>query len=592
MLLLALATAALVAWRPHCLFTLLAALLPLDLAPWSGRLLIDEYDAVLAAGLVVASWRSRGVTPLPDRPASLLLLALLALYALGAARPLWPWVGLAPDAFANPLEPLNGLRIAKAAFWAALAWGVARRQQAAGVDVVAAWGRGMVLGLLGTVVFIVGERWAFSSLLDVRDGYRVAGPFAAMHTGGAYVEAWLVAALPFLLVFLWSPRRWRWLLGAALLLASVYALMVTFSRGGYAALLAVLLLMGGFKLRQSRARGQHPRWPAAVLAGVVLGGLVLAVALPILGGQFARSRLATVDADLQIREQHWQQVVQLAEDAGGSIWWGLGVGRLPALALLHGVPDMRSGSFSLVDDAGQRALRLGTGGALYIDQQVAAQPATHYRVHLRLRGLGPGAALTVALCEKWLIASATCSAVTATPDSVGRWQSLELALDSAAVGAASPLRPLKLSLSLAGSAAVDVAALQLLDEAGQPLLRNGDFQAGLDGWFFTADNHLAWHAKSMPLGLLFDLGLPGLLLTGALLALAWTRALPAAWQGQPGAAALAVALLAFSIVGSIDTLLDTPRFLMLWLLLCLFAAGTGRGSGSTSALRLPVDKQL
>ena len=90
----------------------------------------------------------------------------------------------------------------------------------------------------------------------------------------------------------------------------------------------------------------------------------------------------------------------------------------------------------------------------------------------------------------------------------------------------------------------------------------------------------------MPLGLLFDLGLPGLLLMGALLALAWARAVPAAWQGQPDAAALAVALLALAIVGSIDTLLDTPRFLMLWLLLCLLAAGSGR----PSALRLPVDK--
>ena len=476
-LLLALATAGLVAWRPQLVWTLLAALLPLDLAPWSGRLLFDAYDAVLAAGLAVAGWRSRGARGQPERLASLLLLALLATYGLGVARSLWPWVGLPPEAFANPLGPLNGLHIAKGALWAALAWAVARRQQAAGVDVVAAWGRGMVLGLLGAVVFIFGERWAFSSLLDVRDGYRVAGPFAAMHTGGAYVEAWLVAALPFLLVLLWSPRRWRWLVGAALLLASVYAVMVTFSRGGYAALGVVLLLMAGLKLRQQRADVRPGRWLALVL---VLGVLVLAVVVPIVGGQFARSRLATVEVDLNTREQHWQQVVQLASDAGGSIWSGLGVGRLPALAQLHGVPDMRSGSFSLVDEAGQRALRLGTGGALYVEQQVAVTPGTQYRVRLRLRGLGAGAALNLALCEKWLIASATCSAVTAKPDGIGRWQSIELPLDSASVGQTSPLRPLKFSLSLAGSAAVDVAALQLLDEAGQPLLRNGDFQAGLD----------------------------------------------------------------------------------------------------------------
>ncbi len=582
-LLLALATAVLVAWQPRWLWTVLAALLPLDLAPWSGRMLLDEYDAVLAAGLTVAAWRVRNGAPgRPDWLASMLLLALLVTYGLGAIRPLWPWEGLSADAELNLLRPLNGLRIAKGALWAGLAWAVARRQQAAGVDVVSAWGRGMVLGLLGTVVFIAGERWLFSGLLDVSDGYRVAGPFAAMHTGGAYVEAWLVAAMPFLLVLLWSRRGWWWLPCGLLLLAAVYAVLVTFSRGGYAALVAVLLLMSALGWRQRRARMPRARWPVAVL-----GAAVLALALPILGGQFAQSRLATVQADLGTRTQHWQQVITLATDAAGSVWWGLGVGRLPALMLLHGPASLRSGSFSLVDEAGQRALRLGAGGALYVEQLVAVKPATHYRLRLQLRGLGEGAVLSVALCEKWLIASATCVSVKARPDTVGRWQSWELPLDSAAVGAASPLRPIKLSLSQAGPAAVDVAALQLLDQADQPLLRNGAFQAGLDGWFFTADNHLAWHAKSMPLGLLFDIGLPGLLLMAALLALAFMRALPAAWQGRPAAAALAVSLLALATVGSMDTLLDTPRFLMLWILLCLFAAGTSRAD----TVRLSGDKR-
>lgn len=43
-----LAAAALVAWRPAWLLTLAAAALPvLDLAPWSGRWLWDEFDMLL-----------------------------------------------------------------------------------------------------------------------------------------------------------------------------------------------------------------------------------------------------------------------------------------------------------------------------------------------------------------------------------------------------------------------------------------------------------------------------------------------------------------------------------------------------------------
>ena len=39
----------------------------------------------------------------------------------------------------------------------------------------------------------------FAAVCTLAERYRVAGPFATMNVGGAYVEAFLVVAMPFLL---------------------------------------------------------------------------------------------------------------------------------------------------------------------------------------------------------------------------------------------------------------------------------------------------------------------------------------------------------------------------------------------------------
>ena len=50
-----------VLWRwPHSWLLLVPAALPvLDLAPWTGRFFLDEFDALLAATLLMQAWRGR-----------------------------------------------------------------------------------------------------------------------------------------------------------------------------------------------------------------------------------------------------------------------------------------------------------------------------------------------------------------------------------------------------------------------------------------------------------------------------------------------------------------------------------------------------
>ena len=584
-----LAAGALVAWRPLLLWWLVPAALPLlDLAPWSGRLFLDEFDLLLAV-LVSAAWLRcpPAIRRLPaDRWLGAALALLVLSLLLSTLRALLPWTAPDGDAFNNLLSPFSALRLLRGAAWALLLWALARRQRAAGLDVLSAFGHGTVLGLLGTVLFIIGERSAFTEVFDVSHAYRVAGPFSAMHLGGAYVEGYLVSALPFLLMRLLPPLpRWRLVGNGLLLLGTVYAVMVTFSRSGYVALLIGLGLVLLWVLVWGTLRLGRPAAGRGVgrAAALVLAAAVCLVAWPVWMGPFAQSRFAAVDRDLLTRQTHWAESLALI-DKGPAAWLlGMGLGRYPALNLLQSAPANRTATYRLMQEDGHPVLRLGNGQPIYLEQIVSTRPGQLYQLQVRLRSRSHQSQLSVHLCEKWLISSDRCAQVIFSPQAaLGEWQTLVLPLASGQVGEPGPRvdRQVKLAFSLGGPATLDLAAVSLRSADGGELLRNGSFEQGLDRWFFTSDHHLAWHAKSLPLAVLFDQGLLGVLALGSLLLLALVRAGRAACTGQASAVPLLAALAGLSAVGAVDSLIDAPRFLMLWLLLCCFAAG-GIGTDQT-----------
>ena len=113
---------------------------------------------------------------------------------------------------------------------------------------------------------------AFVQLLDFESVYRVTGPFSAMHRGGAYLECFLAVASAFALTLVLRARHWPVRgAAAALLLATGYAVMVTYSRNGYVAW-GVVLMLG----LVNRGLGVVPaRWisdGAPLVAGALLGG--------------------------------------------------------------------------------------------------------------------------------------------------------------------------------------------------------------------------------------------------------------------------------------------------------------------------------
>ncbi|MBI3155038.1 MAG: VanZ family protein [Burkholderiales bacterium] len=576
-----------VAWRPAWSMVLIVAALPLfDFAPWTGRLLWDEFDLLLALALAVAWAR----TPAPSAPAPALwrlgfgLVALSAAVSAGIA--LWPIPPLDANALASYHHPFNALRIAKGLLWAALLAGLWRRLQAAGHEVAPLLARGMTLGLAGVVGWVLWERTVFVGWADLGADYRVTGPFSAMHRGGAFVECYLALGAVF------AARALRVARGTvaraaalALLGAASLALMLTFSRNGYAALAAGLVV---FALLELRARGPERGRAAAMLALAI--AVAAAASWPVLRGGYAQERLAHWQRDLGQRSAHWQDALALRGDSWGTLLFGIGLGRFAQAHFWGSQEPRRAALLHVGSDAGDagggRWLRLGAGALTYLDQIVRPAAADPHVLTLRLRGRDPAPSLAVSVCQKWMLTSADCVRGVARSADAGaeRWGRAELKLDLAPLRAAGAGRPIKFALHTPSAGeAVDVTDLSLRAPDGRELLRNGDFARGFDGWWMSTDIDPPYHVHSLPLAVLLEQGAFGAFAWALLLGSALAAGFAAAIQGRAGASSALAALVAFTVCASVNTLIDDPRFLLLLLLLAWAALAAQAPARSRAA---------
>ena len=582
LLLLIVGCAAAVWWRPVLLFAIVPAFLPvLDLAPWSGRFYLDEFDALMAVGLMIAFAR-RPSAATGSRRADMVFLLLATGFALSIAissvRGLLPFQWPDANAFITYYSPYNALRIAKGAVWAGLLCLLAGRLSTAGMDVRRPFYGGLGLGLAMTVAVILWERVAFSGLWNFTEGYRVTGPFSAMHTGGAYIECFLAVSAPMLIFWMLEWRSWlARLIGFALLLATTYALMVTFSRNGYTAYAAGVVVMALAAMLRARQRLK------GFVTAIGLLAALLMVALPVFKGEFAQARMATVKADLDIRAAHWRDALDIRDSGWDTVFFGMGLGRYPATNFFRGEQLSRPGTYQLAIESGNTYLRIGSGNSIYVEQFVAVKPGHTYTLKLDVRPSVANAVIAVPICEKWMLTSYNCiwQSMEAGKEP-GAWRRLEMRVTGKDLLAGHwySRRPVKLALYYTTpKSTIDVDNVRLIDGDCIDLVSNGDFSNGFDHWFYSADSHLQWHIKSLFYGVLFDHGWLGLASLGGLLLLALARSARNALRGDVGASAALAATISFLVVGVFDTLVDSPRFLLLLLLLIWFCAQRAQPAG-------------
>jgi hypothetical protein len=557
--------AAAVWWRPWLAAALVPLALPmLDLASWTGRVAVDEFDLLLlACAAVVAARNPGGGTgrvgfggdcALPDSRSSPTAASRRAIWAfwpfwpfwllcisvgLGAARGLWPLPRLDTGGLADPMNGLAALAIGKGALLALLFAGTLQRLQAWGPRRDQALLAGLAGALAWTVGVVVWERLAFVQLLDFESVYRVTGPFSAMHRGGAYLECFLALASAFALTLVLRARRWP-IRGAAaaLLLATGYAVMVTYSRNGYVAWGVVLMLGLVLGLPRGAEASAAPsfwrRWGRWIPAAALLG-LAAAVVLPIALTGFARERIERSVQDLQVRQAHWMDAIALRPEGWVNSLFGVGLGRFPEAHYWGSREPARAATLHLRRDGDRRFLSLGPGSPTYVEQWVDQPGAVPLTVTMTLRTREGTAAVGVTLCEKWLLTSARCETARvvaegapaepgARPGSAGKvgaapaggpWLTGRAVLQGFEP---APGRPLKFTLMLpTAGAPVEVASVSVQTPDGGELLRNGDFASGLARWFWSTDVDPPWHIHSLPVALWFDLGWVGVVL--------WTLAL-------------------------------------------------------------------
>ncbi|MES2152606.1 MAG: VanZ family protein [Pseudomonadota bacterium] len=567
LVLLLLACAGLVWWRPLLALAIIPAALPvLDFAPWSGRFYWDEFDLLVLVCLLVGLVRARPATarqaPLDGLGAGFLLLALS--FGASTMLALWPWQGVDADSFSNYASHFNALRIVKGGVWA---WGfllLYKRLTDHGEQRARVFSRGMQCGLALTVLFVLWERVAFVGLFDFAADYRVSGPFSAMHKGGAYIECYLAVGAAFVLGELLGARSWRARLPSALLLlAATYSVMVTYSRNGYAALALIVLVMLGWHLLAGAVKVRR----IATFAGML--AVILAVAAPIASGPYARARIANSSNDLAARQAHWRDALAMRDADWTSAVLGVGVGRYPDQHFWRSNETRHAGTYSIKQEAGNQFLRLGVGTAIYMEQIVDLEPGQDYVLAARLRSSEVDAELGVALCQKWMLTAIRCtSAALKTGSKANTWQDVEIKLKTAALSDQPwyGRRPLKLALiTPTQKMTLDIDNVHLDGWPAPDAVHNGNFSAGLDHWFFTTDVDPPWQIDSLPVAILFDQGWFGVLAWGMVCALALYHGVRRARKGSLPALTAMAALLGFLASGSLNTLIDAPRFL--WLVL-------------------------
>jgi hypothetical protein len=386
-----LAVAAFLAWRPrHWLWIVPAGVPVLNFAPWTGGLVIEEFDLLVLAAAAALYGRAvlaaSGAPPAGRRwtafEAAALLFGVCSIVSLGRGIAGAGGVSLA-DAWSQGYEdPLNAWRVFKSVLWAALLWPPLRREFAQARDsAVRRLVAGMLGGLLVVVLAAIWERAAYTGLWQFSGPYRTTALFWEMHVGGGAIDAYLGLAVPFVAWTLWSQKSpGLWSIAATLALLTVYTCLTTFSRGVYLAAMVPLLALGATLFSRRPGRGRRSAWAtglavaaalvaidtvlimafdqggAAAAGGVLLAlaliavvfarrirpaswrmtaslGLALALLLEVFAvvglGSFLRERMAATDSDYLSRREHWSDGLSLM--SGLPDWLaGIGAGQIPS----------------------------------------------------------------------------------------------------------------------------------------------------------------------------------------------------------------------------------------------------------------------
>lgn len=574
------------AWKAELGHAALPALLPvLNFAPWTGWLIVDEFDLLVLAVVAAGYLRMQSIGAGLQHGRFFLFLAVTVLLAaLGAGNP----AAHDLDWYAGYATPMNSLRVGKSVLWTVLLLPLlAQTETKTSTDKGVTWFLcACVLGSVWVVLAACWERAFYPGLFDFATPYRTVALFWEMHQGGAALDAYLILLAP-LLVWAWRAANSSVLRISVgiLVLAFVYVCLTTYSRGVLGAVAGSMILLSAMLLR--RPTGSASATPVFSPTSIAILLLVALEIVLVLGSDsFMNRRLAASEQDFSGRLRHWQQGISLLNSPGDWLF-GIGLGRLPLRMIDRKDGPALPGSYYWRRDDDRSVMvisgpdeRMSKGPdqrrrprALYaISQRVDLVHGQRYQFAVEARG-ERAAQMLVQVCEQHLLYPAGCQTQRIYV-ATGGWHHWQSELSGQLFKGSDWRRighgVLMLSVLTPG-ARVEVSNLELSAGAGD-LLRNAQFLDGAAAWFPAARSYfLPWHIDSLYLEILIETGLAGLCAFLLLVTLVVHRLFRAFRQGNGLAPYFLSSIAGLMALGLLVSVLDMPRAATLFGLFLLFA---------------------
>ena len=349
----------------------------------------------------------------------------------------------------------------------------------------------------------------------------------------------------------------------------------------WATLSAVLFVLVLVSLNRMVKR---PLWRPNVRHASMLAfvSLIFFMSVPIAGNSyFVSARFSDRSGAVRDRMVHWQDTLNMMDSTLATQFFGMGIGRFPALFFWRSPRTAPPGTFTLVDEPGNTFLRLGGtndrlgGVTLYYAQRISPEPYRSLMFSFDVRTTFPKARVQAGLCESLLLYSENCETKSLPlQKSDGSWQRLEIPFQSRQLGAWHRFgkKPVQAWLvNPVGATHIDIDNVRLTDASGNNLLKNGEFSQGGDHWLFSVSNFWPWHIESIWVHTFFEQGWLGLILLFSLIVYAACRLLMLVSRGQLIALAMLVSLAGFVTVGTFNSLFEFPRVAVLFYLMLFIA---------------------
>ena len=349
----------------------------------------------------------------------------------------------------------------------------------------------------------------------------------------------------------------------------------------WAALSAVLFVLVLVSLNRIVKR---PLWRPNVRHASMLAfvSLIFFMSVPIAGNSyFVSTRFSDRSGAVRDRMVHWQDTLNMMDNTLATQFFGMGVGRFPALFFWRSPRTAPPGTFTLMEEPGNTFLRLGGthdslgGVTLYYAQRISPEPYRGLIFSFDVRTTFPKARVQAGLCESLLLYSENCETkILAVQKNDGSWQRMEIPLQSRNLGAWHRFgkKPVQAWLvNPIGGTHIDIDNVRLTDASGNNLLKNGEFNQGGDHWLFSVSNFWPWHIESIWVHTFFEQGWLGLILLVLLIGYAACRLLMLVSRGQLIALAMLVSLAGFVTVGTFNSLFEFPRVAVLFYLMLFMA---------------------